>query len=92
MSRKLRLEYPWAMYHVMSRGDQREDIFRDDDDREKFLSTLGRGLRQDRVAGAGVLPDAQSFPSGPGDHPAQLGFLDEVAPGPQGRTGGAVLG
>ena len=29
------------MYHVMSRGDQREDIFRDDDDREKFLSTLG---------------------------------------------------
>jgi REP element-mobilizing transposase RayT len=29
------------MYHVMSRGDQREDIFRDDDDREEFLSTLG---------------------------------------------------
>ena len=25
MSRKLRLEYPGAMYHVMSRGDQRED-------------------------------------------------------------------
>ena len=41
MSRKLRLEYPGAMDHVMSRGDQREDIFRDDDDREKFLSTLG---------------------------------------------------
>ena len=41
MSRKLRIEYPGAMYHVMSRGDQREDIFRDDDDREKFLSTLG---------------------------------------------------
>jgi hypothetical protein len=41
MSRKLRLEYPGAMYHVMSRGDQREDIFRDDADREKFLSTLG---------------------------------------------------
>ncbi len=29
MSRKLRIEYPGAMYHVMSRGDQREDIFRD---------------------------------------------------------------
>jgi REP element-mobilizing transposase RayT len=41
MSRKLRIEYLGAMYHVMSRGDQREDIFRDDDDREKFLSTLG---------------------------------------------------
>ena len=30
MSRKLRMEYPGAMYHVMNRGDQREDIFRDD--------------------------------------------------------------
>ena len=26
---------------VMNRGDQREDIFRDDEDRQKFLSTLG---------------------------------------------------
>ena len=41
MSRKLRIEYPGAMYHVMNRGDQREDIFRDDDDRQKFLFTLG---------------------------------------------------
>src|ERR1035437_2896452 len=41
MSRKLRIEYPGAMYHVMNRGDQREDIFRDDEDRQKFLFTLG---------------------------------------------------
>src|SRR5664279_3573730 len=41
MSRKLRIEYPGAMYHVMNRGDQREDIFRGDDDREKFLCMLG---------------------------------------------------
>ena len=40
MSRKLRIEYPGTMYHVMNRGDQREDIFRDDQDRQKFLSTL----------------------------------------------------
>ena len=26
MSRKLRIEYPGAMHHVMNRGDQREDI------------------------------------------------------------------
>jgi hypothetical protein len=43
MSRKLRIEYPGAMYHVMNRGDQREDIFRDDQDRQKFLCTLGQG-------------------------------------------------
>jgi len=41
MSRKLRIEYPAAIYHVMNRGDQREDIFRDDEDRQEFLSTLG---------------------------------------------------
>ena len=41
MSRKLRIEYLGAMYHVMNRGDQREDIFRDAHDRQKFLSTLG---------------------------------------------------
>jgi hypothetical protein len=40
MSRKLRIELPGAMYHVMNRGDQRADIFRDDQDRQKFLSTL----------------------------------------------------
>jgi hypothetical protein len=27
MPREVRLEYPGAMYHVMSRGDRREDIF-----------------------------------------------------------------
>jgi len=41
MSRKLRIEYPGAMYHVMNRGDQREDIFRDDGDRQRFRFTLG---------------------------------------------------
>ena len=41
MSRKLRIEYPGAMYHVMNRGDQREDIFRDEEDRQEFLTTLG---------------------------------------------------
>ena len=38
MPRKLRIEYPGAMYHVMNRGDQRENIFRDDQDRQRFLS------------------------------------------------------
>lgn len=41
MARPLRLEYPGALYHVTSRGDGREDIFLDDDDREAFLALLG---------------------------------------------------
>jgi len=42
MPRPLRVEYADALYHVMSRGDRREDIFVDDLDREKFLGLLGR--------------------------------------------------
>ena len=41
MPRKLRIEYAGARYHVMSRGDQREAIFKDDEDRQRFLATLG---------------------------------------------------
>jgi putative transposase len=41
MARKLRVEYEGAIYHVVSRGDRRQEIFLDDDDRERFLGTLG---------------------------------------------------
>ena len=40
MARKLRVQYPDAIYHVMSRGNRRERIFVDDQDRRKFLQTL----------------------------------------------------
>lgn len=41
MTRPLRLEFPNALYHVTSRGDRREAIFEDDDDRVRFLEILG---------------------------------------------------
>ena len=41
MARQLRLEYAGAIYHVMSRGDRQEAIFLDDEDRRRFLKTLG---------------------------------------------------
>src|SRR5438046_1073257 len=40
MPRKLRLEYKGAVYHVMNRGDRREDIFLGPADRLLFLETL----------------------------------------------------
>jgi len=40
MPRKLRVQYPGALYHVMSRGDRRENIFLNDIDRHDFLKTL----------------------------------------------------
>jgi REP-associated tyrosine transposase len=34
------------MYHVMNRGDQREAIFGDDEDRRKFMATLGEACQK----------------------------------------------
>jgi putative transposase len=41
MARKLRIQYPGAIYHVMNRGDHQERVFVDDEDRHMFLATLG---------------------------------------------------
>ncbi len=40
MARPLRIEFSGAFYHVTSRGDRREAIFEDDEDRLIFLRTL----------------------------------------------------
>lgn len=42
MARPLRIEYSGALYHLTSRGDRRESIFEDDEDRECFLRVLGQ--------------------------------------------------
>ena len=42
MPRKLRLEFPGALYHLMNRGDRREPIFKDATDRRTFLELLGQ--------------------------------------------------
>lgn len=46
MARKLRIQYAGAIYHVMNRGDHREDIFADDEDRQRFLQTLGEACQK----------------------------------------------
>jgi putative transposase len=46
VARKVRIEFPGAAYHVMSRGDHQEDVFRDDQDRIRFLETLGEACGQ----------------------------------------------
>ena len=40
MARPLRIEYPGAVYHLTSRGNERRAIFTDDQDREGFLDLL----------------------------------------------------
>lgn len=40
MTRPLRIEYPGAVYHVTSRGNAKQNIYNNDEDREKFLLIL----------------------------------------------------
>jgi putative transposase len=41
MTRPLRIEYPGAVYHITSRGNDKNSIFKEDQDREDFLNILG---------------------------------------------------
>ena len=40
MTRPLRIEFEGAVYHITARGNARQDIFLDDEDRETFLGVL----------------------------------------------------
>ena len=40
MARAWRIEYEGALYHVLSRGNERRDMFLDDDDHRMFLTGL----------------------------------------------------
>lgn len=42
MARKLRVYYPGAVYHVIARGNNKENIFIDDDDKTKYLRLIRR--------------------------------------------------
>ncbi|MFH2006035.1 MAG: transposase [bacterium] len=46
MSRALRVEFPGALYHVMSRGVARRRVFVDDVDRDAFLDGVGALTRE----------------------------------------------
>jgi REP element-mobilizing transposase RayT len=46
MARKLRVQYEGAIYHVTMRGVERRAIFKDDEDRERFLKRLGEAVEE----------------------------------------------
>ena len=45
MARRLRIQFPGAIYHVTARGVERRRIFVDDVDRTRFLTQLGATTR-----------------------------------------------
>jgi putative transposase len=46
MARPLRIEFPGAVYHITSRGDRREAIFEDDQDRNAFLNVVAQATER----------------------------------------------
>ena len=52
MARQLRIEFHGALYHVLSRGNERNLIFRDDSDRDLFIKTLKESAE---IAGVEVI-------------------------------------
>jgi len=49
MARRLRIQFPGAIYHVTARGVERRRIFVDDVDRTRFLTQLGATTRECHV-------------------------------------------
>ncbi|HZR16968.1 MAG TPA: transposase [Verrucomicrobiae bacterium] len=45
MPRQVRIQYPGAIYHVMSRGNRRQEIYLNDVDRQDFLKTLAEACQ-----------------------------------------------
>ena len=48
MARKARIHYPGALYHVILRGNARQDIFIDDGDRYRFYLLMQEGIARYR--------------------------------------------
>lgn len=46
MARPLRIEYPGAFYHVINRGNNQENIFKNDRDKEKFLEYIEKAAER----------------------------------------------
>ncbi|MBI1820433.1 MAG: transposase, partial [Nitrospirae bacterium] len=40
MARPLRIQYPGAVYHITSRGNEKKPAYKDNQDRERFLTIL----------------------------------------------------
>ena len=46
MARPVRMNYPDTFYHVLSRGNERKDIFRLQEDYKRFKETIGRMVKR----------------------------------------------
>jgi putative transposase len=63
MPRRFRCQYPGAIYHLMARGNGRQDIVRDDVDRNRLQEHLGKAAIRCcwRVYAFAVMPNRLHF-------------------------------
>ena len=60
MPRQSRIDAPGALHHIICRGIERRNIFKDNTDRNRFLERLGSvifGIEKDQVVVAGKQPN-----------------------------------
>ena len=50
MPRQARLDVPGALHHIMVRGIDKSDIFRDDEDKARFLLRLGQNVEEGKCS------------------------------------------
>ena len=59
MARPLRIEFPGAFYHMMNHGNTGMDIYRSEQDREKFLEYVGVAVKrygiEVHISGSGIV-------------------------------------
>jgi REP element-mobilizing transposase RayT len=46
MARPIRIQYPGAVYHVRVRDSHGQEVFQDDQDRQRFLETVGEACEK----------------------------------------------
>ena len=49
MPRQSRIDAPGALHHIICRGIERRRIFKDDEDRERFIERLGGILSETKI-------------------------------------------
>ena len=75
MARALRIEYEGAIYHVMARGNLRQDIFRSPRDRFRFLDK-----QEETVERHHLLPRMVLLITGGSDAAQAFELLDDCHP------------
>lgn len=90
MARKVRIQYPGAVCHVMHRGDRREAIFAGDQGRRRFLETLEEACQAQIDARPGVSHFGGAVQEAEADRAGRLTRAGLAADGLDGARDGAA--